>query len=426
MQLTIVLEQRFRRTPDGRCWTNSTSSRSFWSRYLTVFDALKIVARVHEVSTVPDTWKRVDGDGVTVAAVPAYVGPREFAANALRVRSAVARGVAGDSALLLRVPGMIATLAWSAMERHRPYAVEVVGDPYGVRSPGMRSSAPTRFLAWSFTKMLRAQCRKAACNLYVTEQALQRRYPPGTRDARSEHRVVGVSDVELPDAAFALSAPPGWDRGQRRRFRLAFVGALEVGYKALDVLIDAVATCVREGLDAELAILGTGRQRSLFEAQVTRLGLLDRVTFLGSVPAGEPVRRQLDASDLFVLPSRQEGMPRALIEAMARGLPCIATRVGGVPELLPEDVLVAPGDAGELAAKILQLAASPTRRARLGAQNLGKARCYHEDLLQPRRLAFHRCLRDVTEAWRREKRTPVRVPMRWMGQPFRARTTRST
>lgn len=425
MQLTIVLEQRFQRTPDGRCWTESTSSRSFWSRYLAVFDGLKIVARVHEVPAVPDTWKRVDGDGVTVAAVPAYVGPREFAVKALRVRSAVARAVADDSALLLRVPGMIAMLACTAMERRRPYGVEVVGDPYGVRSPGMRSSALKVFLRWSFTKILRAQCRKAACNLYVTEQALQRRYPPGTLDRSREDGVVGVSDVELPDAAFAPSAPPGVDGGQRR-FRLAFVGALEVGYKALDVLIEAVATCVRAGLDAELTILGTGRQRSLFEAQASRSGLLDRVTFLGSVPAGEPVRRQLDASDLFVLPSRQEGMPRALIEAMARGLPCIATRVGGVPELLPEDVLVAPGDAGELAAKILQLAASPARRARLGAQNLANARCYHEDLLQPRRLAFHRYLRDVTEAWRREKGTPVRVSVRWRGQAFRARTTRST
>ena len=144
------------------------------------------------------------------------------------------------------------------------------------------------------------------------------------------------------------------------------------------------------------------------------------------MPAGEPVRQQLDASDLFVLPSRQEGMPRALIEAMARGLPCIATRVGGVPELLPEDVLVAPGDAGELAAKILEVAASPTLGARLGAQNLGRARCYHEKLLQPRRVAFHRYLRDITEAWLREKRTPLRVSSRWMGQPFRARTTRST
>lgn len=107
--------------------------------------------------------------------------------------------------------------------------------------------------------------------------------------------------------------------GANRRFRIAFVGTLEVPYKNLDVLIAALARCVRAGLDAELAIIGSGRRAPVFESIARDLAVSDRLTFLGTVPAGEAIRKQLDASDLFVLPSRQEGMPRALIEAMARG-----------------------------------------------------------------------------------------------------------
>jgi glycosyltransferase involved in cell wall biosynthesis len=429
MELTIALEQRFWRTPDGRYWTQSVYPRSFWSRYLTVFEGVKVLARVHETPAVPDSWKRVDGDGVSVAAIPAYVGPWEFVRKFRQVRAAVARAIADDSAMLLRVPGVIATLACSA-RRKRPYGVEVVGDPHDAFSPGVVSHPFRSFFRWWFTHALRVQCREAACNLYVTEQTLQRRYPPGTQRIRfvpercRESLSVGVSDVELPDAAFASNdasvqgAPPSrFNAGRSGRFRVVFVGSLELPYKGLDVLIAALGRCVQSGLDAELTILGEGRQRPAFESLARRLGVWERLTFLGSVPAGESVRRQLDASDLFVLPSRVEGLPRALIEAMARGLACIGTRVGGVPELLPDHAMITPGDADELAAKILEVAASPTRRAEMRTHNLATARRYHEDLLQPKRIAFYRCLRELTVSWQGDKHDrPARLSLERVSQ----------
>jgi glycosyltransferase involved in cell wall biosynthesis len=414
MQLTIALEQRFYRTPDGRYWTASLYPRSFWSRYLTVFENVKLLARVHQASAPADPWKRVDGDGVSFAAVPAYVGPWNFVRRFQDVRSAVARAVADDAALLLRIPGHVATLALSGMRKDRPYGVEVVGDPYDVFSPGANSH-PLRpvFRQW-FSRVLKAQCKRAACSLYVTEQALQRRYPPATRRVQSmreqngETLSIGVSDVDLPEEAFAAhadlsqSALPQCNAGRNGRFRIAFVGTLEAGYKGLDVLITAFALCIGAGLDAELTIIGDGRLKPLFEAQARHLGVLDRLAFLGSLPAGESIRHHLDASDLFVLPSRQEGLPRALVEAMARGLPCIGTRVGGVPELLVEWAIVSPGSADQLAAKIVELAADPLRRAELGAQNLITARHYHKDILQPKRVSFYQHLRELTFAWQQE------------------------
>src|SRR5262249_44651863 len=112
---------------------------------------------------------------------------------------------------------------------------------------------------------------------------------------------------------------------------------------------------------------------------------------------------RLDASDLFVLPSWAEGMPKAMLEAMARGLPCIGSRVGGVPELLPELALVEPGDVAGLGAKISQFARDPELRRSIGARNLEVSRGYHENLLQPKRAVFYRRLRDLTEAWRRSR-----------------------
>jgi glycosyltransferase involved in cell wall biosynthesis len=173
-------------------------------------------------------------------------------------------------------------------------------------------------------------------------------------------------------------------------FTIVMVGMLKQLYKAPDVLIDAVAQCVREGLDLRLLMVGDGQHRAELEQRALRQGLQGRVRFLGAVPAGHTVRAILDTADLFVLPSRQEGLPRALIEAMARGLPCIGSTVGGFAELLPPDDLVVPGDAAALAEKIRAIVTDPPRQAAMAARNLARARDYQAERLRERRVQMYR------------------------------------
>jgi glycosyltransferase involved in cell wall biosynthesis len=125
----------------------------------------------------------------------------------------------------------------------------------------------------------------------------------------------------------------------------------------------------------------------------------DRITFTGALPAGPAVRGQLDLADLFVMPSRTEGLPRAMVEAMARGLPCIGSSVGGIPELLAQEDLVPPGDADALARKIAEVAGDPHRLAAMSARNLAKAKLYSGSALAERRMAFYRHVREATEKW---------------------------
>ena len=121
--------------------------------------------------------------------------------------------------------------------------------------------------------------------------------------------------------------------------RLVFVGSLAQMYKGQDVLIRAVGLLKERQLPVELKILGAGRHRLELERLVRSLSLDGAVRFLGELP-GAAVREELDNATLMVLPSRTEGLPRVVIEAMARALPCIATSVGGIPELLHQDDLV--------------------------------------------------------------------------------------
>ena len=88
-----------------------------------------------------------------------------------------------------------------------------------------------------------------------------------------------------------------------------------------------------------------------------------------------------------------------MIEAMARGLPCIGTSVGGIPELLEHNELVRPDDVRALAERIAKLARDREQLSHLSAQNIEKARAYHVDELRPRRLAMYEAVRDRTSDW---------------------------
>jgi glycosyltransferase involved in cell wall biosynthesis len=96
----------------------------------------------------------------------------------------------------------------------------------------------------------------------------------------------------------------------------------------------------------------------------------DRVAFLGELPGSAAVRQEFLKADLFILPSASEGLPRVVIEAMAVGLPCIATTVGGTPELLPPEDMVLPGDVDALTAKIQEITGNPERMRAMSARNL--------------------------------------------------------
>jgi glycosyltransferase involved in cell wall biosynthesis len=213
--------------------------------------------------------------------------------------------------------------------------------------------------------------------------------------------------VELSEQAFVSTPRPICL--EKRRMRLVFVGTLAQLYKAPDVLIDAVALCVQGGLDLELTLVGDGKHRADLEAQAAARGIGQRVGFTGRLPSGDAVRAQLDRADLFVLPSYQEGLPRAMIEAMARGLPCIGSTIGGIPELLSAEEMVPPGDAVALAHAIRRVTADPQRLADLSARNLDKAQNYRDEALDRRRVLFYSHVKQETEAWLEARRGQARA-----------------
>lgn len=142
--------------------------------------------------------------------------------------------------------------------------------------------------------------------------------------------------------------------------------------KAIDVLLQALALVRSRGVDLKLTLVGDGPLRSALELQAEQLGIADQVRFTGplELPA---VKLHLQRCRLFVLPSRDEPFGIAILEAMAHGKPVIATRVGGIPEIishLENGLLVPPDDPQALAAAICTLHNEPALRDRLSRRGM--------------------------------------------------------
>jgi glycosyltransferase involved in cell wall biosynthesis len=361
MELSYTLEYRFARTPDGGVWTDSMYARPYWDRYLDVFSSVKVIARVREVTAAEPAWQRVDGDRVRVHALPYYIGPWQY----MRVRSALAASMelalADSEAILLRIPSELATVAEPILAG-KAYGVVVVGDPKQAFASGWLRVFRSRFV----NHQLR-QCANSRIAVYV-QGGLAKAYP-------APNRII-CSDVELGESWF--EPPVVKARGRR----LVTIASMENEHKGLDVLLRAIRK-----LDCALTIVGDGRLRPKYERMAAGM----EVRFTGTLSAAQ-VREELDSSDLFVLASRTEGMPRALLEAMARGLPCVGTRVGGIPDVLDEEDLVRPGDAKGLARTLTAVLDDGSRQNRMRQRNQARVLVYREEVLKPLREQAHRIL----------------------------------
>lgn len=392
MRVVVATESRFDRTPDGRVWTQSMFTYQYWCQYLGVFDEVLVIARVRDVCEVASHWHRVDGQRVEIAAVPYYLGPQQYLLRSQQVTRA-ARGAlkSGDAVILYF--GQIASCIWPMLRRTAyPYGMYVVSDPQNVFDPGTIKHPLSRFFHWWFPRMLKRQCIHARAVAYVSKERLPDCYPVSPNTFTTHFAMQGLSDEWFVES-------PRFPKPASHGFTLIAVGSLAQLYKGPDTVIDALAICVQEGQDLRLVWVGEGKHRTELEARARSLGLEQRVSFRGQLSSGAAVRAELDQADLFVMPSRAEGLGLAFIEAMARGLPCIGSTVGGISEFLHPDDMVPPGDVQALARKICEMIADPKQMEHRSMRNLEKAREYTEENLRERRTLFYRYVCEQTEAW---------------------------
>ncbi len=391
-RLVITVEARFFQTVDGEVWTENHFANDFWDRYLEVFDSVRVIARALPVDSKEKKWKKVNGDKVEVYPIPYYVGPIGYFKSYFKIQEKLKNAVSETDKVLMRVGSPIADLLQPILlKRKIPYAVEVVGDPWDVFGPGVFHHPLRPFFRWYFARKLKNQCKHAAAGSYVTQEILQKRYP-----LKKGVFSIGASTIKLLDSDRVKEAKK--IPSDQKEFKISNIGSLEYMVKGTDVLIKSIHYLKKNDPDKKytLNILGEGRCRPELEELVKNLGIEDNVNFIGSLPSGKPVQDFIDSGDLFILPSRSEGLPRAMIEAMGRGCFCLGTDAGGIRELIPEDQRAIVGNSDDLGRLIKKFTDNIDQLNLKAQQGLNRSKDYLHTILKNRRYRFYKHLSELT------------------------------
>jgi len=391
LRALLVGDRRFVEA-DNAVYTEGPMGAETGAWYLKLFDTVTVAGRRGHVAEFrPERLNLIRAEGLDVAFLSDISGVGRRLRNLVRVRRELLTLFGQTDCVIARLPTELGRKAAAlALSIGKPLALDIGGCVLdGLRTYG---SLAGRIYAPIAYQLMRSVVRRARWVSYVTKDFLQARYP-----AADGAHTIACSNVDIPEVPLSL-LETRLERIAKESKVLTFgtISSLHARFKGIQHALAALQRAKPLLPPFCFRILGGGDQTSWRELAM-RHGLADRVIFDGTLPGGEPVRQWLDGVDIYLQPSLREGLPRALIEAMSRACPAVASNVAGIPELLPQEVLHAPGDVARLA-ELIGIVAAPAIRGDFATRNWRRAQDFTRPKLKKVRGEFWSAFRDSVKA----------------------------
>ena len=315
---------------------------------------------------------------------------RQYIQNHSKNHRKIEQMVEGKDLVIGYAPSGVAEYAQKIAHRHGiPFLTFLVGCPWdSLRSHRRflaRLMAPFSF--WRTKRLL----QNSEYAHYVTRQFLQERYP-------TKGKSIGCSDInlgEMDKEVFKRRIDRHEKKETESEIRLVTVGSIDTGYKGQEFVFEAIAKLKELGDSRYHYYLIGGHKGTRLHQICNQLGIEGQVHFLG-VKKIDEVFMWLDNSDVYLQPSLQEGLPRSVVEAMSRALPCVGFRTGGIPELLESKYVVEQKDIDGLV-NALRMLENESEYRRVAERNFKEAQTYDHSLLQKRIRDFFTEIKDEME-----------------------------
>lgn len=397
MDVLVVADGYYYQTPDGTVYADSVYDYNFYKRYLQAFDHVYALVRAMPVIEAPKGKMKSSGEGVSFLLLPFFRGPIQYFMKYYSIYKAVRKYCKNFNCAVFRIPAATSNIVCNYYSRlGKPFAVEVVADPWENFGPRAEGNKILLFIVrHNWTQFVRLMCLKANGASYVTKHYLQEKYHPKAIINGRDGFTAAFSSVELEDNSFAT--PRLWNSDQKA-FLVSHVANNFSGYgKGHLTLMNAVKIVRDHGYDVHIRFVGDGARREDFENYARNLGIGNYVEFTGRLANGDAVREIIKNSDIFVLPTFSEGLPRVLLEAMSEGIPCLSSPISGIPEILGEEYLFDFSDAAGFAKGIEAFITNTKLMSKESKHNLEIAKCFASSILNKRRTEFYCKLRTIAE-----------------------------
>ncbi|RBW66285.1 hypothetical protein DS893_05600 [Vibrionales bacterium C3R12] len=387
--ITVFLERRYLKF-ENQYYVVGIENMNFFSRYLEVFDVVYVFSRCSVCSNLPNNAELVSNSNIVFI-------DTSLVSNYFEYISLYNKLIPKESVLLMRIPGLFTFFSMTlSVVFSRKFSLEMVTDPIQEVSclidKSIISKTKLNRLLLKFVSLVtRVGLNQSVAASFVTKHELQDRYLVNKWTEQGKY-AFSYSSINLPSCDLVSKKYLLENSFNYRNkidhsddITLLFVGALDKDFKGLDIFIDILEMLPD---NYKGVVMGDGILRQSYENRSKYLISCGRIKFLGYI---NNVQEKLDvfmSSDLFISCSKREGLPRVVIEAMAKGIPVISSEVSGINELIEKKYIFSQGDSKAAVKLILGLTYGDYLSSSM--INLDRATDYTIERLAKNRISFYK------------------------------------
>lgn len=368
MQIIFIHSHKFRQIK-SELYSLGGLSNKVLERYTRYCDKLIIIARIKKENETKSTYSKIDETKVKI-----------YDINQIKIKG-MKEHIKNSDIAIVRLPCIIGNIAIRYIRKYKKrYLIEVVGCSWdSLWNHGIKG----KILAPIMKFITKRDIKRAPYAIYVTNKFLQKRYP-------TKGIYTGCSDVELKTIDEKILqqrlSKIAEKKYNKKQIVVGTIAAVNVKYKGQKYVIKAIKNLKKAGYNITYRIVGSGK-KDFLEKYARKYQVLDLIKFEGSLEH-DKIFEFLDDIDIYIQPSNQEGLCRALIEAMSRACPCIASSAGGNPELIDTKYIFKKKDVNDLQNKIKQLVNEKELKMEAN-KNFKNAKKYSKDNLDDLRNKFY-------------------------------------
>lgn len=324
-----------------------------------------------------DGYTHLKSKNFSFVQIPYFKSIRTYFKNKRNAIRIIKNTVLNNDIIIVRLPSAAGIIAYKyAKAFHKPVFIELVACVFdALWNYDWRGKLMAYCKMYQYKRLI----RHAQHTLYVTNKFLQSRYP-------TNGKYVACSDVEI-NIMDSLSFDKRLDRIKRsnKPYVLGTVSALNVPYKGQKDVIKAIGMLKREGILFIYKLVGQGNS-SFLKNKAKQYDVEELVEIIGPLPHDQ-IFEFFETIDIYIQPSKQEGLPRALIEALSKACPSLGSKIAGIPELLGGDCVFRSGDVKQIVQKLKGI--DKTWMKKQASINFETSQHYRKEELDKKRNNFY-------------------------------------